>query len=241
MRVQRSSRRGGIPLGLCGCLIGAVVIVMVLGIGAVIVFFRMPNLALMVAGFTPQGSTMQVFAGQTTSPVVQLENPTTPSEVTVNLGSSGAQSVPANNVQTGTLDGSAAAAVSFSETDIMNLCIQRTTFCSNSDPQYKNVRIDLQPNGGVIYADVNVPELGLQQTIGVVLRLDASHRQFAIAGVDMGGTLYGLPSGELGQRVQEVANKANELLLQASLNASGGIYNLSDIRIDAQSITFVMR
>lgn len=214
---------------------------MVLGIGAVVVFLRMPNLALMVAGFTPQGSTMQVFAGQTTAPPVQLENPTSPSQVSVNLGSSGVQEVPASNVQTGTIDGGAAAAVSFSEIDIMNLCLQRTNLCSNTNPQYKNVRIDLQPNGGVIYADVNVPELGLQQTIGVALRLDASRRQFAVQGIDMGGTLYGLPSGELGQRVQEVANKANELLLAANLNASGGVYNLADIRIDAQSITFVMR
>ncbi|MCA0456434.1 MAG: hypothetical protein LCI00_20845 [Chloroflexi bacterium] len=229
------------PIGLCGCLIGAFVIVMVLGIGAAVVFLRMPSLALWVAGFTPQGSTMQVFTGQTSAPPVQLENPTTPSQATVNLGSSGVQDLPASNVQTGTIDGSAAAVVSFSEADIMNLCTQRTTFCSNSNAQYKNVRIDLQPNGGVVYADVNVPEVGLQQTIGVVLRLDASRRQFAVAGVDMGGTLYGLPSGELGQRVQEVADKANELLQAASLNASGGVYNLADIRIDTQSITFVLR
>ncbi len=240
LRVKRSSRRG-LPLGLCGCLAGALIIVVVLGIGAVFVFLRMTGLALLAAGFTPQGSTVQLYAGQVAPAPVPLENPVTPPQAIVNLGPSGVQELPANNVQIGTIDGSAAATVAFSETDIMNLCRQRTTFCSDTNPQYRNVRVDLQPGGGVVYADVNVPELGLAQTIGVALRLDASHRQFEVAGVDMGGTLYGLPTGELGQRVQEVASKANELLQVASLSASGGLYNLSDIRIDSQNITFVMR
>ena len=240
LRVQRPKWKG-VPLGLCGCLAAVMALVVVLGIIAVVLFFNMPTLALMVAGFKPQGSTIQVFAGQATTPPIQLENPVTPPEAVVNLGSSGSQDLPANNVQTGTINGSAAAAVSFTETDLMNLCRQRTTFCSDTNPQYKNVQVDLQPGGGVVYADVNIPQLGSTQRIGVALRLDGSHRQFEVMGVDVGGTLYGLPTGELGQRVLDVASKANELLQAASLQAGGGVYNLSDIRIDANSITFVMQ
>lgn len=239
-RVSRAQRNGRIPLGLCGCLTGALILVVVLGVGAVIVFLRMPSLALLAAGFTPQGSTVQVFAGQTAAPVV-LDNPTTPTQALVNLGASGVQELPATVVQTGTIDGSAAATVSFSETDLMNLCVQRTTFCSNTNPQYRNLRLDLQPGGGVVYADVNIPELGLAQTVGVALRLDGSRRQLEIAGLDMGGTLYGLPDNQLGQQARDVAAKANELLQSASLNAGGGVYNLADIRIDHERITFVMR
>ncbi len=240
MRVKRSTRRG-LPLGLCGCLAAAMVVVVVLGITTVVLFFNLPSLALLLAGFKPQGSTSQVFVGQPTTSPVQLENPVTPPEAVVNLGSSGSQELPASNVQTGTINGSAAAAVSFTESDLMTLCHQRTTFCSDTNPQYKNVEVDLQPGGGVIYADVNVPQIGSTQRIGVALKLDPSHRQFQVMGVDVDGTLYGLPTGDLGQRVLDVAAKANELLQQASLQAGSGEYNLSDIQIDANSITFVMQ
>ena len=240
MRVRRSTRRG-VPLGLCGCLAAALVAIVILGIAAVIVFLKMPSLALLAAGFKPQGSTMQVFSGQANTPPIQLDNAVTPAQAVVNLGSSGTQELPASNVQTGTINGSAAATVSFTEDDLMALCRQRTTFCSDTNAQYRNVHVDLQPGGGIVYADVNVPELGLAQTIGVALRLNASHRQFDVMGVDMGGTLYGLPSGDLGQRVLDIAAKANELLQAASLDAGGGVYALSDIHIDANSITFVMQ
>jgi hypothetical protein len=241
LRVQRSPRRG-VPLGICGCLVAALLVVGVLAVVVVFVFLRTPSLALLVAGFKPQGSTAQVFSSQANTPPIQLENPVSPPQAVVNLGSSGGpQELPASNVQTGTINGSAAATVSFSENDLMNLCVQRTTFCSNTNPQYKNVRVDLQPDGGVVYADVNVPELGLTQNIGVALKLNATHRQFDVMGVDVGGTLYGLPTGDLGQRVQDIAAKANELLQVASLDVGNGVYNLSDIRIDANSITFVMQ
>jgi len=240
LRVQRSRRRG-LPLGLCGCFAAVVGVVVVLGITAVIIFLNRPGLALMVAGFKPEGNTSQVFVGQPTVPPVQLENPVSPTQAIVNLGSSGAQDLPANNVQTGSINGNPAATVSFTETDLMNLCHQRTTFCSDTNPQYRNVQIDLQPGGGIIYADVNVPEIGAAQRVGVVLTLDASHRKFEVMGVDIGGTLYGLPPGDLGQRVLDVAAKANELLQAASLQAGGGVYNLSDIRIDSNTITFVLQ
>ncbi len=240
MRVRRSSRRG-VPLGICGCLVAALLIVVVLAVGVVFVFLRTPSLALLVAGFKPQGSTAQVFSNQANTPPIQLDNPVTPPQAVVNLGSSGTQELPASNVQTGTINGSAAAAVTFSESDLMNLCVQRTTLCSNTNPQYKNVKVDLQPDGGIVYADVNIPELGLTQNIGVALKLDATHRQFEVMGVDVGGTLYGLPTGELGQRVLDIETKANELLQAASLDVGAGVYNLSDIHIDANSITFVMQ
>ena len=70
LRVQPSKRRG-VPLGLCGCLAAVMVVVVVLGITAVVLFLNAPSLALVFAGFKPQGSTSQVFIGQATVPPVR--------------------------------------------------------------------------------------------------------------------------------------------------------------------------
>src|SRR5690349_7127443 len=106
------------PVGLCGCLAVVMVVVIVLGITAVVLFLNAPRLAGLLAGLKPQGSTSQVFAGQPTTAPIQLENPVTQPDAVVNLGGSGGQELPANNVQTGTINGSPAATVSFTEADL---------------------------------------------------------------------------------------------------------------------------
>lgn len=241
MRIQRVRRRGNIPFMMCGCLSAVLAGIVVLAIGAIILLPRLPGLALLAAGFSARGSTAQTFANAPVTPLIQLEQAITPGQVVVNLGSYGTQDVPTGYVQTGLADGGQAATVRLSEDDLMNLCRQRTTLCSNSNPQYQNVQVDLRPGGGVVYADVSLPELGITQRVGAVLRLDATQRQFEISGVDVGGTLYGLPSGTLGVRVQEAAATANALLQQASLSVDGGQYALTDIRVDENSIMFVLR
>jgi hypothetical protein len=123
----------------------------------------------------------------------------------------------------------------------MDLCYRRSDVCSNASGQYRNPRIDLRPGGAVIYADIYVPEVGIWQQTGVVLRLDGSGRQFEVAGVDMGGTLYALPSGDLGTRLAEVAQTGNTILSQLALQAGGGRYVLQQVRIDDNALTLVMR
>jgi hypothetical protein len=226
---------------VCGCLAAVLTGIVVLTIGVVILLPRLPGLALLAAGFSARGSTAQTFANAPLIPLIQLQEAVTPGQAAVNLGSYGTQELPTVYVQTGRADGAQAATVRLSEDDLMTLCRQRTTICSNNNPQYRNVRVDLRPGGGVVYADVSLPELGITQTVGAVLRLDATQRQFEISGVDVGGTLYALPGGTLGERVREAAATANALLQQASLNVDGGQYALTDIRVDETSIMFVMR
>ena len=241
MRVQRVRQRSNMPFMLCGCLAATLVGMVVLAVGVLILLPRLPGIALLAAGFTARGSTAQTFANAPVTPLVQLQNAVTPGQVVVNLGTYGAQELPPVYVQTGQVDGGQAATVLLSEDDLMTLCRQRTTLCSNTNPQYQNVRVDLRPGGGVVYADVSLPELGVTQTVGAVLRLDATQRQFELTGVDVGGTLYALPSGTLEARAQEAATTANALLQQASLSVDGGQYTVTDIRIDESSIMFVMR
>jgi hypothetical protein len=94
----------------------------------------------------------------------------------------------------------------------------------------------------VVYADVFVPDFGIWQAAGVVLRLDSSRRQFEVAGVDVGGTLYSLPpTGMADTTVMQVALTANDLLRQMTLEASGGRYVLSDVIIGETDLTLVLR
>ncbi|MEZ4669071.1 MAG: hypothetical protein R3E39_14285 [Anaerolineae bacterium] len=241
MRIQRVRRRGTTLFMLCGCLTAVFVGMVLLAIGLLILLPRLPGLALLVSGFTARGNIAQAFANVPTMPRIQLQDVVTPGRVLLNLGSAGTEEIPSVFVQTGLLDGTPAATILLSEDDLMVLCRQRTSLCSNDNPQYQNVRVDLRPGGGVVYADVHLPEAGISQTIGAVVRLDGSQRQFELLGVDMGGVLYGLPTGSLAAQVQEVTATANAMLQQAILNVDGSPFELGDIRIDDSGIMFLMR
>jgi len=170
----------------------------------------------------------------------------TPAEVVVDLGDYGSQELPAATTEytivTGSSsDGGQVAAVSFNEAQLMDLCYQRSDICRNTNPQYQNVRIDLRPGGAVVYANVNVPSVGIQQTAGVVLQLDASARQFQVAGVDVGGALYDTPPGDLSALVSDIERTGNDILQQLTLQAGGSQYALSEVRIDDSTLTLILR
>jgi hypothetical protein len=92
-----------------------------------------------------------------------------------------------------------------------------------------------------VCADVYLRDVGIWQSIGAVLRLDSSGRQLEIVGVDVGGTLYSLPTSALGEQVRQALDEGNALLNEAVLEAGGGQYRLADVQITDQSITLVMR
>jgi hypothetical protein len=219
---------------------------------AVIVIFlvipALPGLALQFSGYKTKGNTETVFQNVPTVPTVAVQNPTVPQEAVINLGSLGSQTIQINPTETqyeivvGTgNNGAPLATVSFTETGLMDMCYQRADLCGNSSGQYRNPRIDLRPGGAIIYAEIYVPDFGIWQAAGVVLRLDSSQRQFEVAGVDVGGTLYDVPPNGLGQQVADVARVGNETLNQLSLEASGGRYALSQVIIDDTTLTLVMR
>lgn len=247
MRIERATRRSSpLPLVGCGCagiLIGGTLVVV---LALVVLLPALPGLAVRFAGFTPIGSTSGVFAAAPPPPEMQVQNPVAPGDAVLNLGSYGTQPLSADaryySVTTGTsAAGAPVALVTFTENSLMELCHQRTDICSNTNSQYRNVRLDLRPGGAVVYADLRLPELGIWQAVGVALRLDASGRQFEVAGVDVGGTLYDLPPSGLGEQVAQIAAAGNDLLRQLELIAGGGRYTLSQVYIDDTTLTLLLR
>jgi hypothetical protein len=249
MQIQRpTTKRSPLPFITCGCLGLLVGMMLVAGIVVLLLIPALPGIALQFSGFTSKGSTETVFQNVPLSNPVSVQNAVIPPAVTVNLGQYGSQEIPVAADQTqyqvavGTSNtGAPLAVVSFSETGLMDICYQRADLCSSASSQYRNARIDLRPGGGIIYADVYIPEFGLWQPIGVVLRLDANRRQFEVAGVDVNGVLYDLPPNELGDRVNEVSRVGNDILNQLTLDASGGRYALSEVQIDDNTLTLVMQ
>ena len=250
-QIQRPNhkRRNPWPFLACGCLGALAGTVIVAGIVVLLLLPALPGLALQFSGFKTKGDTETVFQSAPPAASVAVQNAVEPQQVTVNMGTYGSQPITIDPNQTqyevaiGTSNtGTPLATVTFTEAGLLDMCHQRADICSNSSSEYRNARIDLRPGGGIIYADVYIPEFGLWQPIGVVLHLDSSRRQFEVSGVDVGGVLYDLPpSGTLRDRVLEVARVGNDILNQLTLDASGGRYALSEVQIDDNELTLVMR
>jgi hypothetical protein len=246
MRIERQKRRSNWPLVGCGCATALTALLAIAGAGLLLVIALLPDITLQLNGFSPIGDTESIFQQATALPPVEVNNPVTPPEVVVDLGVYGSQQIPAATndytVVTGTSEtGSPLATVSFDETALMNLCRERSAICRNENPQYQNVNIDLRPGGAVIFADVTVPNLGIQQTAGVVLRLDSTARQFEVAGVDIGGALYDTPPGDMSALVDDIERTGNNILNQLSLQASGSQYTLSEVQVDDGTLTLILR
>lgn len=251
VHVQRPEpirRRSSLPLFGCGCLSAFVLFVAFAAAAVIFLLPRLPQIGALLLGFSPQGDTQTVFANVSQPPTVVIQNPTAVPQVTINLGDYGSQTF---NTAPGLYDftigsdaatGAQTAAISFTEAGLLDICRQRTTLCSGADPRYGNPRVDLRPGGAVIYADVNLPELGgMQQTAGVVLRLDPSGRAFQFVGVDIGGMLYSSPPQSLNLNITDLEAQGNAILNQLALNAGGGLYALDRAYIDDTSLTLVLR
>ncbi len=245
-RIERPRRRSSLLPLTCGCVAG----VALLGAVAVVaLLFFLPQIGARLAGMVPEGDTEQVFIA-TPQPTVQLQNPTEPAQVTVNLGDYAPQSFNNDNPQlysfsTGSgAGGESLAVASFTEAGLNDLCRQRVTICSanSTDPRFRNGRIDLRSGGAVIYADVTIPQLGgFEQTVGIVLRWDAAARRVVAAGIDYGGTLYNPSQQALSDTVNQIEQQANDLVQQLSVSAGGGVYTLSEVSVDDMTLTLILR
>lgn len=236
----------------CGCLAAAFGgLVLLVVVGAVVLLPQLREVAIESAGLEAQGSTDALFAAAPQAAPVALQDAVRPAAVTVDLGSyGGARTLDPAAVQAEVAVGSDAvtgqqtAVVSFSETALMTLCRQQSDICSGGDPQYQNVRLDLRPGGLIVYADATIPtEYGftIDQTVGAVLRLDSSGRQFEFAGVDLDGALYEVVPGDLSSTVAQFEQTGNDLLNQVTLDAGGGQLSLQQVQIDDTMLTLVLR
>lgn len=247
MRIERPPRRSRTipPLLGCGCL--ALVMVCVGAAAAALLLLpALPGLALQIAGFQRQGSTAAVFAAVTPPPIPAVQNAASPTQIVIELGSYGSETLAANQynytVAVGSdTGGGQLATVSFSEADLLALCVQRSALCGAGNGQVRGARFDLRPGGAVVYADVLVPQLGAWQHLGIALRVDASGRQLQAAGVDIDGVLYAAPPTELGSILRDAEAAANEALRQLALNAGGARFTLDQVRVDDSALTLILR
>lgn len=244
MRIQQAQRRSPFNCLACLAVLGICGIIGVVA-GAILIT-QLPGLVLATSGFAPRGDTNQTFIGNSAAAApIQLENPAPASDAVISLPQLGTQALPPNpalyQVETGTNNGTEAARVTLTESGLMDLCRQRSTFCSTGNDQVRNLRLDLRPGGAIIYGDFFVPQVGIWQSGGLVLRLDSSRTQLEIVGVDIGGKLYSVPTSPLGEQITQAAREANILLRQAVLEAAGSSYGLAEMRIDDTTLTFLMR
>ncbi len=251
-RMAPPRRRGPSILGcLAGCLVGAVVMIIVGVIAVFVLLPHIPSLAARVAGLSSRGQTAAIFTSATPAPVIQLQGASKPPQITVNMGQyGGEQTLDTSdyNVQIGSdSTGAQTAVATFSETDLLSICQQRSPLCNGSDPRFKNPRIDLRPGGVVFYADATIPNqynVTLSQTVGVVMKLDASGKQFQFAGIDIGGELFDINNmpAQFAETVDKMQQGANALLTQVTVNAgSGQALTVSEINIDDNTLTLILR
>lgn len=245
MQIQRPAGRSRLPYVVIGCAVLFGICLIVTIVAAIFLLPRLPELALQIGGFQPEGQTDAVFANVTPIPTIQVENPVTVSQAVIDLGNYGSEPLNPSRYEyslaVGSVSGAQLATLTFTETSLMALCAQRTTVCSGTGGVYRNGRIDLRPQGAVIYADVYVAQLGTWQNLGVVLRLDSTNRQLQVMGVDLNGTLFAAPPTQLGTIVRDIEQTGNDILRQVALETGGERYTLSEIRIDDTTFTMIMR
>jgi hypothetical protein len=198
----------------------------------------LPGLALQFAGFNRRGETAAVFQSNL-PPAQPITGAVQPVGVSVSAGSYGRFELPAGAGYQVTV-GAGQATVAITEQALLDQCRLRSNLCGAGNGQFRNARFDFRPGGAILYADAYISSFNLWQTVGLVLEVDASGRQFTIAGVDVGGALYNVPESGLGTDINRIAEAANDALNQLSVNISGSAYILQSIRLDESSLTLLL-
>lgn len=229
----------------CGCwLTVAALGSLIGGLGLVVVLLLLPRLLMGMAGFNAIGDTDAVFSAPAPAPDVRFEVAYSVPQVTVNAGALGTFTLDTAQVQaqTGNLtSGGQALVITLDEGDLLALCRQRGGLCDGGNGQIRQVSFDLRDGGGVIYADVLIPQVGIWQRIGVVMRISGTPGRFTVAGVDVGGTLYSIPPDSLGQTIREIERAANDMVQSAVLQASGQSWRISALHASDDRLTIVLR
>lgn len=246
--VRRSDNRA---LWVAGCLVtlGFCGIALLLGIvlGAAV----FPGLVLQMAGFRPAGETSQVFpTAAATLPAVAAPATVQPQEIIISAGQFGQQSLgelsaPVEIVtgsmadsQTGMVDPVLQAV--FDENALLSLCYEYSVICNPTGDSVRNARFDLRSGGVIVNGEVLLPGAGIWQPVGVVLRQSGA-AQLDVMGVDLNGTLYSTPPGELSALVAEAETTVNAILRQLTAQTGGTTYTLSEVHFSEEQVTLILR
>ncbi len=239
---SRRRRRG---VG-CGALIG-VTLLLGLGLGAVLLLPLLPGLLIQAAGFTPAGPTHAVFEADN-APLLPIPvDGAALSAASLTAGESLGQALtfPLDDSTPGLdihrdMDG--ALIVTADEAALLSVCRAQTAYCDPGAPvSVRDLTVDLRPGGAVVYADVTLPQTGLRQRMGAVLRIDADAGGLNVAGIDIDGTLYSIPPDGLGISPAQLAAEVDAVLRGAALQVSGRIYRLRALSADETTLRMVWR
>jgi hypothetical protein len=256
MRVERHrsmSRGRGLLVGAgCGFMMLFATVIFCAGI-----YTFSPILtpfAFQVIGVERVGETDTLFEEVEVEPTVVVQNASAPSEVRVDAGRLGSGTLNSTSrdfsVQTGTtVEGTQVATVSFTESELLELCREYSDVCRGQDNRLRDVAIDLRPGGAVVYANAQFELFGRTEwrRVGAVMRLDSSRTRLDVIGVDVAGTVYDAATlpGELaasvGRAIDELEQQGNEALQQLSLSTGSQNYRLQRVSIDDTSLTLILQ
>lgn len=228
------------PLGCAVILVGAGLLC---GIGVLLLLPALPTLALRVAGFEPAGDTGSVFTAVTPAPALPLADAARPAQVVIAAPGyrDFALDPAAATVNVGQVNGAEVATAYFTESQLTELCRQRTPICTHAgDGRARNVVLDLRPGGAVVTGDFLIPPVGVWQRAGIVLKIIAGAR-VEVVGVDLNGILYSVPPGDLGETVDRVAATAQDLIRTATITADGQAFQVAELYADDTTLTVILR
>jgi hypothetical protein len=231
-----------VALGLCG-----ITLVMSVVLAAAL----LPTLALQAAGFNPVGQTGQLFptAAATLLPVAAA-TPIAAQNIILNAGQLGQQSLSGLSAPIEIVAGSMADAqtgmvdpvlqATFDENALLSLCYEYSAICNATGDAVRNARFDVRSGGVIVTAEVLIPGAGVWQNIGVVLRQSGA-TQLDVMGVDVNGTLYNTPPGELSALVAEAETTVNAILRQLTAQTGDTTYSLSEMHFAEGQVTLILR
>lgn len=244
-RLPNRRRRNG-----CGpvMIIALLSLVIVAIVAAVIFIALLPQIGARIVGLQPAGQTERLFIETRAPAVPDIANVlpqarTVANQVQVNAGASSfALDTSAVPVQTGlSASGVESAVVSLTEAEVNTLCRQRTTLCTTGDGQIRNATIDLRAGGAVVYAEFRIPETGLWQRVGVVVKINEQRNGLTVAGVDIDGTLYAIPNDGIATALYTVSAEANRLIQESVVAIGGQNYRIRELFADTSRLTVILR
>ena len=142
-----------------------------------------------------------------------------------------AQQIHARRLESSTIDGRTTYYIEFDEAGVNAYLNDWFGEMMAQEARISKPWVDLKPGGAVIYADLDL-EVG-RQRVGAVFMLDASGRQFILAGVDISGQLYSTPpEGRIADLTSQLEAEGNRALDELIFIDPAGHLTIQTINLD---------
>ena len=200
-----------------------------------------PSIGLRLAGFQPIEKNINQ---STPEPIPVINSAQSTSQVILSTGSWGQRTInsaSAYTIQIGTDENNRnIAQITMTESGILSVCRQYTDFCTATGDQFRNVIVNLQNNSATISGEAFIPSLNTWQALSAIVSITIEN-EIVLDGVEVNGTLFSIPDGELGQQLRDIQSNANQVLSQLALQANDKTYKLSDITITETQLVATFR